>query len=37
VLVGVVAATYCGVLFGLFRGLAKEVLQIFRRAPSPAG
>jgi len=36
-LVAVGAATYGGVLFMLFRGLAMEVLQIFRRAPSPAG
>jgi teichuronic acid exporter len=31
------AMTYGGVLLILFRGLAMEVLQIFRRAPSPAG
>ena len=37
ILVAVGAATYGGVLFVLFRGLAMEVLQIFRRAPSPAG
>jgi O-antigen/teichoic acid export membrane protein len=36
-LVAVGAATYGGVLVILFRGLAMEVLQIFRRAPSPAG
>lgn len=36
-LTAVGAATYGGVLFILFRGLAMEVLQIFRRAPSPAG
>jgi teichuronic acid exporter len=36
-LVAVGAATYGGILLILFRGLAMEVLQIFRRAPSPAG
>ncbi len=37
VLVMVGAATYGVVLFMLFRGLAMEMVQIFRRAPSPAG
>jgi len=36
-LVAIGAASYGGALFVLFRGLAMEVLQIFRRAPSPAG
>jgi O-antigen/teichoic acid export membrane protein len=36
VLVAVGAVTYGGILFVLFRGLAMEVVQIFRRAPSPA-
>jgi len=30
------AATYGGIMLVLFRGLATEMLQIFRRAPSPA-
>jgi hypothetical protein len=37
ILVVVGAATYGGALFMLFRGLAMEILQVFRRAPSPAG
>jgi O-antigen/teichoic acid export membrane protein len=37
VLVAAGAATYGGVLLVLFRGLAMEMLQVFRRAPSPAG
>jgi O-antigen/teichoic acid export membrane protein len=36
VLVVTGAAIYGGVLFVLFRGLAMEMLQVIRRAPSPA-
>ncbi len=36
-LVAVGAATYCVVLFSLFRNLAMEMLRVVYRTPSPAG
>jgi teichuronic acid exporter len=36
ILVTVGVATYCGVLFIFFRGLADEMIRVFYRAPSPA-